>query len=211
MRPRGVPSRSGEPFALSNDYSYPRFRRTLLPKVARLLTNTANENSAETKPQPTRRNQRPDRGMPRSPRRPKWSRRTEADVALDDRLAIVQGHSYSCVQQGQHRQLPECGCQLRSMMKPHAVIGSVIVLARHGRDEPKISKALEARFIDLVDQRNPAAVMVWHWLKRTGKATLTIEPQDGHSLPGRFPKLRVAVPPSQASTGDSPALPLSQR
>lgn len=196
---------------MSNDHSPPHFRRTVPPKVTRLLINNANENSAVTKPDPTRPNQRQDRGMPRSPRRPKLSRRTEADVALDDRLAIVHGHSYSCVQQGQHGQLPKCGCQLRSMIDPHVVIGSVIVLVCHGTDEPRISKALEARFIALVDQRNPAAVTVWHWLKRAGKATLTIEPHDGHSLPGRFPRLRVALPQSHASTGDSPTLPCRKR
>lgn len=186
--------RSREILVLSNDHSPQHSKRVFSSKVVRLLTNNANPNCAEAATERNLAQQGPrrQRGVPRPrPRRPKRSERTDAE-ALNDRLATIQGHSNFCVNQGDYRLQPKCYCRLQSSADPAVIIGSVILLAQHGRETPKISRALEARFIALVDQRNSAALTVWHWLKRSGKVTLTLRPQNENSLPGRFPRLRVA-------------------
>lgn len=186
--------RSREILVLSNDHSPQHSKRVFSSKVVRLLTNNANQDCAEaaTERNLVQQDPRRQRGVPRPrPRRPKRSERTDAE-ALNDRLATIQGHSNFCVNQGDYRLQPKCYCRLQSSADPAVIIGSVILLAQHGRETPKISRALEARFIALVDQRNSAALTVWHWLKRSGKVTLTLRPQNENSLPGRFPRLRVA-------------------
>src|SRR5690606_39952642 len=114
--------------------------------------------------------------------RQKRSERTEAE-ALDDRLATIQGHSDFCVNHGRYRLKPKCCCVLRSPADPAVIIGSVILLAQHRSGSPKIAGTLEARFIALVDQRNRTALSVWHWLKRSGKVTLTRKPEEDRSWP----------------------------
>lgn len=177
-----------------SNHQKPYSKRILSTKVVRLLTNNANQNSAKAALERdlVRQGPRRQRGLPSTRlRRPKRSERTEAET-LDDRLATVQGHSDFCVNHGRYRLKPKCCCVLRRPADPAVIIGSVILLAQHRRGSPKISGALEARFIALVDQRNLTALSVWHWLNRSGKVTLTRKPREGGSLPGRYPRLRIA-------------------
>lgn len=195
IRPRDDFSRSREILVLSNDHSPPHSKHTLSSKVVvRLLTNNANQNCIEaaTEQKLARRGPRRERGVPRSRlRRPKRSERTQAE-ALEDRIATIQGHSDFCVNQGHYRLQPKCLCVLQSSADPAVIVGSVILMAQHARKPRQIPSTLEARFIALVDQRNPTALIVWHWLERSSKIALTLRPRDENALPGRFPRLRVA-------------------